>query len=556
MLVLHSGIQLMSNPVYAPPGEYSQSAVPGRRFRWKSGVILLALGIVGTFVANRVAGDDTDKIIRVLQGIGLTLAALLIWWVFFSGIKFWVRLAVVGVVFASLAVTLTQLVRKVDFEGDMRPHFWFVWDPPSPSEKAQQWLNENAPPVSTAASDTTDASDSGAVAETKLTITAEDWPRFCGHTGSREISEPQCSFDWNTHPPKELWRHPVGDAWSSFSIVGTRLFTQEQRGPQECVVCYNADTGEELWRHEDTARYETPQGAIGPRATPTITEDAVFSLGATGILNALNPITGAKLWQRNICTDAGSEMVEWGMSSSPLIYEDTVIVDAGGDKGKAVIAYNRQTGDIVWASGNHKAGYASPRIEMINGSLQLLVFHGDGLQGLEPSTGKMLWEYPWTNQYKINVAQPLLFGNQIFLSSGYDSGCVLIAPTKLTDGQPAEVWPRKKTLKLKFNEAVQLGDYVYGLDDGILACIDYKTGERTWKGGRYRYGQLLLWGDKLIVQSEAGYVAVVEANPKEFREVTRLEALNDRTWNMLMINRGRLYTRNASEAVCFELPKN
>ncbi|HQX53836.1 MAG TPA: hypothetical protein PLR25_28230, partial [Planctomycetaceae bacterium] len=148
------------------------------------------------------------------------------------------------------------------------------------------------------------------------------------------------------------------------------------------------------------------------------------------------------------------------------------------------------------------------------------------------------------------------FGNQIFLSSGYDSGCVLIAPTKLTDGQPAEVWPRKKTLKLKFNEAVQLGDYVYGLDDGILACIDYKTGERTWKGGRYRYGQLLLWGDKLIVQSEAGYVAVVEANPKEFREVTRLEALNDRTWNMLMINRGRLYTRNASEAVCFELPKN
>ena len=549
----------MSNSVYEPPVEKTQpaSTASTRRIRWKAGAALLALGIVGTVIANRVAGNDTDGIIRIYQGVGFTFFALLTWWVFFSGIRIWIRLSTALILLVGIGVTLTQCVRKVDFEGDMRPHFWFVWDPPSPSEKAQQWLNANAPPSGTAASsDAAKPDATEASADTRVKITAEDWPRYCGATGSREISEPQCSFDWNTHPPKELWRHPVGDAWSSFSIVGTRLFTQEQRGTQECVVCYHADTGAELWRHEDTARYETPQGAIGPRATPTVTEEAVFALGATGILNALNPITGAKLWQRNICTDAGADMVEWGMSGSPLIYEDNVIVDAGGDKGKAVIAYSRATGDIVWASGNHKAGYTSPRVEMIGGSLQLLVFHGDGLQGLEPSSGKLLWEYPWTNQYKINVAQPMRCGNQIFLSSGYDSGSVLLDPTRLTDGHPAEVWPRNKNLKLKFNEAVQLGDYVYGLDDGILACIDVKSGERTWKGGRYRYGQVLLWGDKLIVQAEPGYVAVVEANPQEFREVARLEALNDRTWNMPIINRRRLYTRNASEAVCFDLPAN
>lgn len=547
----------MSNSVYEPPAEFSAVGVPIRRFRWKPGVILLVLGIAGTFIANRMEANDTDRVISTYKGIGVTLAALIVWWIFFSGLRFLIRIAVVLVMTVALGFGLKQCIRKIDFEGDMRPHFWFVWDPPSPSEQAQEWLNQNAPPAGT--SSTIEAGEVAAgemSSESKLKITSDDWPRYCGPTGSREIAEPQCSFDWKSNPPKELWRHPVGDSWSSFSIVGSRLYTQEQRGPMECVVCYNADTGEELWRHEDTARYETPQGAIGPRATPTVTEKALFALGATGILNALDPVTGAKLWQRNICTDADAEMVEWGMSGSPLIYENTVIVDAGGQSGKAVIAYDRKTGDIVWASGKHKAGYASPRIEMINGSLQLIVFHGDGLQGLEPSTGKMLWEYPWTNQYKINVAQPMRFGNQIFISSGYDSGCVMVDPTKLLDGRPAEVWPRQKSLKLKFNEAVQLGDYVYGLDDGILACVDVKTGERSWKGGRYRYGQVLLWGDKLIVQAEAGYVAVVEAIPTEFREIARIEALNDRTWNMPMINRGRLYARNASEAVCFELPKN
>jgi outer membrane protein assembly factor BamB len=247
-------------------------------------------------------------------------------------------------------------------------------------------------------------------------------------------------------------------------------------------------------------------------------------------------------------------MIEWGMSGSPLIYDQTIIVDAGGNNDKAVIAYDRKSGNIVWASGRHKAGYAAPRIERINNVVQLLIFHGDGLASLNPATGEMLWEYPWTNQYQINVAQPLLFGNQLFLSSGYDSGCVLLDPTNLTNRRPGEVWPPNKNLKLKFNEAVKLGEHVYGLDDGILACVNIRTGERIWKGGRYRFGQVLLWGDKLVVQAENGFVAIVEASPEKFIEVARLEALNDRTWNVPVINRGRLYVRNAAEAACFQLP--
>ncbi len=525
-------------------------------FRWRLGLLTLVAGIAGTVVLSLMAPDDTSRMIWIFKSSGATLTAVLIWWLAFSGLSWQTRrnLAIGGLVcFVGLWFAT---IRKVSFDGDMRPRIQFRWSPPAANEVAQEWLAKNAPAASSApsAENPESPSDSAASSKEPLEITDADWATYCGLNGDRVILEPQCSFDWKNRPPRELWRHPVGDAWSSFVAVGERLWTQEQRGPKECVVCYDALSGKELWRHEDEARYESAQGAIGPRATPTVTPTTVFALGATGILNALDPQTGKKHWQRNVCKDAGSDVLEWGMSGSPFIYKDTVIIDAGGDKGKAVIAYDRTSGEIVWSSGNHKAGYTTPRLETIAGVPVLLVFHGDGLAGMNPDTGEILWEYPWTNQYKINVAQPMRFGDNIFISSGYDSGCVMLNPTTLVEKTPAEVWPKNKNMKLKFNEAVKLDQFVYGLDDGILACLDVQTGERKWKSGRYRYGQILLWGDKLVVQSEQGYVAIVEASPDKFTEVARLEALNDRTWNVPIINRGRLYVRNAAEAACYELP--
>jgi outer membrane protein assembly factor BamB len=522
--------------------------LPGRyRLRWRAGLCLLMIGITGTVLANRMAADNTNRMIHNFQGAGITILLMVVWWFVFSGVSLRLRIAIGVFVILLVAAIAGLTVRKVWFDGDMRPRLEFVWDPPSASEKAQKWLEANQPATGVSAATLADR-------PLQLEITDQDWPTYCGPGGNRVISEPLCSFNWNENPPKELWRRPVGDAWSSFTIVGTSLYTQEQRGEQECVVCYDANTGTEIWRREDPARYESAQGAVGPRATPAITAGAVFSLGATGILNALNPATGELLWQRNICRDAEADVLEWGMSGSPLIWNNTVIVDAGGTQNKAVIAYSVSDGSIVWANGNHKAGYSTPRIESIGGINQLLIFHGDGLAGMDPESGMLLWEYPWTNQYKINVAQPMKFDDQVFISSGYDSGCVLLDPTRLTNGRPAEVWPPNKNLKLKFNEAVQHGAFVYGLDDGILACIDVRTGERKWKGGRYRFGQLLLWGDRIVVQGESGAVAIVVATPEKHTEIARLEALSDRTWNVPVVNRKRLFVRNAAEAACYLLP--
>jgi len=510
-------------------------------FRWIPACVIGLTGFLSAAAVDRWVEDQTFQVIAFLYIAIFTSLAFLLWWLFFSGVSWKTRILGLFGSVVILFIGARLLVAAVVFDGAMKPQIRWVWEP-SPRDVSEEWLSRNARDGTVAASD-----------QNPITITASDWPRYCGHNGDRVIDEPMVNLNWKSQPPKELWRHPVGAAWSSFSVVGKRLYTQEQRGEQECVVCYNADDGTEIWRREDATRYETAMGGIGPRATPTVTESAVFSLGATGILNALDPGTGELIWQRNICEDAGSEVLEWGMSGSPFVYENTIIVDAGGSNDKAVIAYEQTSGDIVWSSENHQAGYATPRVETIDGEEHLLIFHGDGLLGMDPMSGQKLWKFPWTNMYKINVAQPIRFGDAIFLSSGYDAGCVLIDPTQLDGDVPREVWPRNNRLKLKFNEAVRLGNYVYGLDDGILCCVDLRTGERVWKGGRYRFGQVLLWQDKLIVSAEKGYIAAVAATPEGHQELARFTVLDGRTWNMHVVNRGRLYVRNAYEAACFDL---
>jgi outer membrane protein assembly factor BamB len=511
-------------------------------------VLLVVLTMLATTTAHQLADGRTDQIIRVYYGVGFLLLSLSVWWLGFANVQRRTRWLIwIGIIVGG-AILAVSCIRSVWFDGDMRPRVVFRWSPPSPSERSRAWLRSNAP------ANSTPSTSESATDPQNIEITPLDWPRYCGHNGDRMIPSPLPATDWSAVPPTEIWRRPVGDAWSSISIVGSQLWTQEQRGDQECTVCYDSRTGAEIWRREDPARYDTAQGAVGPRATPTVSPTAVFALGATGILNALEPATGKLLWQRQICGDAGSTMVEWGMSGSPLLYKDLVIIDAGGDAGRALAAYNQATGEPVWSIGSHKAGYTAPRIEIINGTTQLLVFHGDGLEAHDPDTGTSLWYYPWTNQYKINVAQPIRFNDTVFLSSGYDSGCVLLDPTRLTNGRPAEVWPPSRSLKLKFNEAVSAGNHVYGLDDGILACIDATTGERLWKGGRYRFGHVLLWQNMLLIQAEDGAVALVDASPNAFREITRFQALSDRTWNVPAVAHGRLYVRNAAEMACFSLP--
>ncbi|HID23275.1 MAG TPA: hypothetical protein EYP14_12850, partial [Planctomycetaceae bacterium] len=389
-----------------------------------------------------------------------------------------------------------------------------------------------------------------------LEVTSDDWPGFRGPNRDGVVLDAALRTDWKAHPPKLLWRHPVGIGWSSFAVVDGLCFTQEQRGEKELVVCYDFDTGQQIWTHSDQARFSEVLGGDGPRATPIVHESRVYALGAEGILNCLDAKTGKRLWSRNILKDARTDNLMWGMAASPLVYEHKVIVTPGGRDGRHVAAYDCKTGQIVWFGGSHRAGYSAPRVEAVDGIPQILVFGGDGLSGFDPDTGKELWFVEWPTNEQINVAQPILYRDEaILIGSGYGRGSALYDIVREGGTWKLDPTPRWKSLhlKLKFNGAVLRGDFVYGLDEGILTCLDMRTGRRRWKRGRYGYGQLLLVGDVLLVQAEDGQVVLVEASPDRPRELARFQAIEGKTWNHPVLCRQRLLVRNADEAACYDL---
>jgi outer membrane protein assembly factor BamB len=354
---------------------------------------------------------------------------------------------------------------------------------------------------------------------------------------------------------------PIGLGWSSFAVAGDRLFTQEQRGDEELVVCYDATNGNQLWTHADLARFSEALGGDGPRGTPTIDDGRLFALGATGVLNCLDAATGKSIWQRDVLVDAGNGTrvanIEWGMAGSPPVWEGKVFAVPGGGQGREVIAYDVATGEIAWAAGDGTASYASPRIETIGGTPMLLVLDADSLKGLDPATGEQLWSFgPWTNQPKVNASQPVVQGDKIFLSSGYTIGSVLLQVSlQGGDWTVKEVWRNNNEFKLKFNDAVYRDGYLYGLDEGILACYEFETGKRQWKKGRYGYGQVILLGDTLVILAEDGTLAAVAASPNEFDELARVPVLDGKSWNHPAFARGKLFVRNDREATCLDISR-
>lgn len=515
------------------------------KFRWKWGLGILIVGIVAElFVWNAFAGDSTYQVMFSMPVVSGTPFFLLLWWLFFSGLAFRQKSFGLGVVGGVCTLFLWQF-RFMGFEGDMIPRFR-LRSAPTPQERLDEYLAE-----SNSATSPDDAGDNES--EPRLEISAEDWPEYRGPNRDGVVTLDLPGVNW-TETPTEVWRHPIGAGWSSFAIVGGYAFTQEQRGDREHVVCYDAMTGEQVWEHSDPVQFSEPMGGIGPRATPTVSDSRIYALGATGLLNCLNALTGKKLWSRDILKEAGAKNINWAMSGSPLIADDKVIVIPGGTDSNGVVAYDRLTGDRIWNSGNNSASYTAPVRADLLGVSQLLIFHGEGLSGHAIDDGKELWRLPWTNEPKVNAAIPIAVDDRsLLLASGYTVGSALIRFSLDGDDWSVEkVWESRK-FKLKFNAAVRKGSYAYGLDEGILQCIDMRDGTSQWKRGRYKYGQLLLAGDVIVVQAEDGDIAVVSAAPERFEEIHRFPALTGKTWNHPVIWNGHLFVRNAEEAACFRL---
>ncbi len=401
----------------------------------------------------------------------------------------------------------------------------------------------------------TKAVEAPAALELPMEPGPNDWPEFRGPQRDSRVAGVAFATDWEASPPKEVWRRKIGPGWSSFTVIAGTLFTQEQRGEDEVVSAYDADTGEPLWTNAVASRFYETVGGAGPRATPTYHEGVLYTQGAAGKVQAIDAATGESLWVRDLTEDTPAKPPMWGFSASPLVWGDLVITYSGAGGGKSVVAYERATGEIAWTSGDSTHSYSSPHRATIAGVEQLLVLSNKGLASFDPTDGTQLWQHPWDVGEMNRVVQPTVLGDSVFLGTGYGLGTQRIQVSNSEGDWSTEATWTSNRLKPYFNDYVHTGGYLYGFDGPVFTCVNAENGEREWKRGRYGHGQVLLLADMgvLLVVGEAGELVLLEANPEKHTEICEIQALEGKTWNHPVVADGKLFLRNGEEAVCYDL---
>ena len=377
-----------------------------------------------------------------------------------------------------------------------------------------------------------------------------DWTGFRGSHRDGAVRGVRTETDWNASPPALLWRRPVGPGASSFAVGNGLLYTQEQVGEDEAVTCYALDTGELVWMHRDKARFWDSHVGPGPRATPALSEDRVYALGATGILNALDAADGTILWSRNAATDTGTTVPDWGFAGSPLAVGELVVVAVSG----TLAAYDRATGDLRWFGSPGVGSYSSPHPLTIDGAAQVLLLSSLGLTSVAPRDGRVLWEHAWPGGDRIVQPAAVREGG-LLVAEGNGFGLRRIAVTRDAGAWSVEERWESTRLKPYFNDFVVHDRHAFGFDGSILACIDIEDGSRKWKGGRYGHGQLLLLADQdlLLVLSERGELVTVAATHDRFEEVARHPGIEGKTWNHPALAGDVLLARNSAEMAAYRL---
>ena len=428
----------------------------------------------------------------------------------------------------------------------------------------------------------------------QLTPTQFDFPQFLGANRNATVEHVTLADSWE-NSPELLWKQDIGEGWSGFSVVNGFAITQEQRGKDECVTCYEIETGDLVWidkverRHEDTMA----MGKVGPRATPTVDNGLVYCTSGTGVLDCLDGATGDLIWSANVPELVGIKQVEyknsmgltytmedsvmaWGRSCSPLILEDLVIVTGGGpapskedgttEPPVTLIAFDKKSGEEKWRGGNRNIAYGSPTVATIGGTKQILLTGEDTAMGFDAATGTELWshERPGSSNGEANCSQVTpVDENRMILSKGYNMGGEMIE-VQNSDGNwtVKSIHKDPRVLKTKLTNPIIYQGHAYSLSDGYLECTEVDTFRRKWKQrGRFGNGQVILVGDKLLVHAEGGTVTdprstlyLVKATPDKYTELGSLRTIKGICWNTISLYKDMLLVRSELEAACFRLP--
>ncbi len=530
-----------------------------------SGIIALAVVII---VTVQLAGnfDDppvplNDPAIRNLITLFSVLAivcSLWIWFCFASRysrkLRWSVALGSVAMILLLVGTVATLRKRRLlSFSGSLIPRLASVERTPS---------ELSSPPASRRAD---------------FRLTSEfDFPQFLGPQRTGWVRSPELARDWESNPPRLIWQRTIGPGWSSFAANQNYAVTMEQRGEEECVVCYELATGNSVWSHAIVGRHDTALGGVGPRATPTIYNGYVYALGATGVLRCLNE-SGELVWSDDlrkrygVTSQEDEANVMFGRSASPLIVDACVVVAGGGPQGRAknLVAFDCLTGELKWESEcklptgeADQIAYASPTLATLAGQRQILIVNESTASGHNAQTGELLWSHSWPGRSNgaASVSQAVpIENNRVLLTKGYSGGAELIelSASAGSEGESLSVksiWKVARVLQTKFSNVVVHHGHAYGLSEGILECVDIATGRRRWKNGRYGHGQVLGVNELLFILSEDGELHLLEMNPEKATHLSSIPMLPGKSWNNLCLVNKRLLARNAEHAVCYELP--
>jgi outer membrane protein assembly factor BamB len=505
--------------------------IPERKpIRWWPALLVLVAAAAGLcYVWLEPDRPRQARNIRTAMILIWSGGLLLLWWILFSRARWRSRAAALGLaVVCGAAAALSLEIRGVT--GDLIPIVEFKWKARHSVAQAKVQAQETN-------------------AWRKL---EGSFPGFYGPERNGRVPGVMLETNWTAHPPQILWRQPAGPAWSGFAVQDGLAITQEQRETAEQVVCYEVTSGRAVWSHSDEARFNTVIAGEGPRATPTISSNRVYTLGATGILNCFDLGTGRRIWSQDTLKDNDAKMPEWGLASSPLVTSGLVVASVGGKNGRSLVAYRAENGEFAWGAGQGAADYSSPLEADLLGERQIVIFNGFGLVA-HSLDGKILWDYAWPGGHP-HITPPQIVGtNLVLASSGYGTGAELIRIERAEGKWSASrVW-KSMGIKSKFGPLFVVGDHVYGLDDGMFACVELRTGLRRWKDGRYGHGQGLLVGGTILLTSEKGDVVLIQPDPDRLIEVAKFRVFTDKTWNPPALAGEYLLARNHKEAACLKL---
>lgn len=379
-----------------------------------------------------------------------------------------------------------------------------------------------------------------------MPVEAGDWPRWRGPKLDNISTEAGWQTEWPANGPKQLWKASVGVGYSTVAVSQGRLYTMGNTDNQDSVYCLEAGTGQEVWKHSYACNAKDPNGYHGTRCTPTVDDGLVYTVSREGHLFCLDAQKGAVVWKKNFKEDFQGKVPQWGFAGSPLIEKDLVLVEAGGP-GANVVAMNKKTGEVVWKAGDDAASYSSIIPFDQEGQRALMIFNAFGLVAHSMKDGKELWRHPWKTSWNVNAATPVIEGNQVFISSGYNTGCALLEFG--AGSAPKVVW-QNKNMRNHVNSCILWKGYLYGFDENELRCLDWKTGQTKWAEKKYGKGSLMLAGGKFLVYSGSGRIAAASLSPEGCQEISGFQVLEGRdTWAYPVLANGKLYCRSLENLV-------